>query len=334
MPLPISLIIDDGSPMNLMYWLRPDERHVHLFPNSFIRDFADTCDRHGATGKFTILPMPAALGRIDRGLNHVHKAHLDGYLDVLRKRILPRWDITIEFLTHDVALDVKTGKYLREFEDHWASRATAEEMTEYFALALRILKNVGLPANGVTSPWVAGIDNELRYAQAVACAQWRVHRRRFSWYFLHCLGRRQPRWPWVAWRSAKAGLTCVTVPANTDDMFWHTATAPSARHARRAALAGVDQMLSKDGRHGRVREIFDARVPILLLTHWQSLFSEGRCAGLWGLDKLLARIEKVFGQNLEWMTCSRLARMAVARGPAINRSGLLAGGHEGPTGER
>ena len=54
--------------------------------------------------------------------------------------------------------------------------------------------------------------------------------------------------------------------------------------------------------------------PVVLLTHWQSLFSNGRAAGLWGLERLFARIEKLLGGELEWMRCSDLARLSLKRG--------------------
>ncbi len=270
-------------------------------------------DRFGATGKFSIMPMPSGLGRLDEKLSYVPKRHLDGFLKIARERIAPRWDITIELLTHQQVYDIKTGRLRHEYEDGFVSRATVAEMTDYMSFGLRIMKTVGLPANGVTSPWATGRDNEKRYAEAIARSLHRVHRRKFAWYFLHCLTRGEPRWPWVAWRSRKEGLTCVTVPATTTDVFWATAMAGSAREARRIASDGVDELLSPDGRRGRVREVFEKGCPVVLLTHWQSQFSNGRQIGLWGLERLFARIEKIFGPDLQWMRCSELARLALKR---------------------
>lgn len=312
-PVPVSLIVDDGSPVNPAYWLHPGGGHSHLIPNSVVRDFGDLCERYAAAGKFSVLPMPSQLGRIDRGLSHVPRRHLEGFLKVCRERIAPRFDITPELLTHQAAVDISTGRFLHVYEDAWVSRATVAQMTDYLSLALRILQNVGLPANGVTSPWAAGIDNERRYAEAIARAQYRVHRRKFAWYFLHCLGSKRPRWPWLAWQDKKAGLKTVTVPANTDDALWATQDRTSARAARDEARRGIDRLLSRDGRKGRIRQLFDAGWPIVILTHWQSLFSNGRCAGLWGLGELLGRIDRTFGADVQWMRCSRLARMARGR---------------------
>ena len=312
MPIPISLIVDDGAPVNLMYFQVPSEKHEFLIPNSLLRGFADVCDAYSAAGKFTVMPMPSALGRVDRELNYVPKRLLDGFLKVVRERIVPRFDITVELLTHQMAIDPKSGRLLHVYEDAWASRASAGEIADYISLGLRILKNVGIGANGVTSPWMLGIDNEKAYAEGVARSQWRVFRRKFSWYFLHCLGRKQPRWPWLAWRDGRSGLKCVTVPANTADPFWRTQYPTSAGAARTEADAGINAMLSKDGRSGRIRELFDGGFPIVILTHWQSLFSNGRCAGLGGLERLFERIERTLGSSVRWTRCSKLARLAVS----------------------
>ena len=72
----------------------------------------------------------------------------------------------------------------------WTDPALAdlEAIADYIALGLEILRDVGLPASGVTSPWTAGDRNELDYARAIGDAQWRVHQRAVTWYFLHTVG--------------------------------------------------------------------------------------------------------------------------------------------------
>jgi hypothetical protein len=262
------------------------------------------------------MPMPTELGRIDRQLNYVPQEHLDGFLRIAREKIAPRFDITPEVLTHACAYDLKTGWTHHVFEDVWFQRASLEEMTEYIALALRILKNVGLPANGVTSPWSTGSTNEQTYAEAIARAQWRVHRRKFTWYFLHCFDPSGMRWPWITWQDEATGQKVVTVPSGTGDFFWPTQGQPNRRAARQAASRAADACLSRDGKSGAVRELFDRGVPIAILTHWQSLFSDGRAAGLMALERVLKRIAKTFGEQVQWTTCSQLARMSLARAEA------------------
>jgi len=316
MTIPISLLVDDGAPINMMFWHDTACDHPFLVPNSLVREFAGLCERFGVQGKFSVLPMPSGLGRIDGRLAHVPQRHLHTFLEIVRERIAPRFDISPEILTHFLAHRL-AGGYHHLHEDEWVARASVEEVTDYIALALRILASVGLPATGVTSPWSTGIQHEKQYAEAVGRAQWRVHRRRVTWYFLHVLGAGPGRAPWVSWRNPRTGQAVVSIPTTTDDAFWRTQRpyATTLRASRVAAAAGVDALLTADGKGGRIRELVNQSCPVLLLTHWQSLYSDGTCAGLWGLAKLLERLEKIFGAELAWTRCSRLAAQAARSCP-------------------
>ena len=308
MPIPISLLVDDGAPVNPMYFHDPPYPHQLLMPNALARDFADLCAQYGVRGKFSVLPMPCCLGAIDEKLNRVPQRHLTEFLKIVRERIAPRFDITPEILTHLAAYRL-TGGFQHLYEDEWVARATVEELTEYIALALEILRDVGLPANGVTSPWNTGKSNEAVYAQAIGAAQWRVHGRHRTWYFLHCLGDAEPRGPSLSCRNPETGQVVMSVPATTSDPFWDTQRpmANTKREARAAAKAGVDRLLNQSGKDGRIPDIIGQNCPVTILTHWQSLYSDGTGAGLWGLEQLLARLQKRYGSELAWMTCSELA---------------------------
>ncbi|HTL51204.1 MAG TPA: hypothetical protein VL860_01380 [Planctomycetota bacterium] len=310
--LPISLIIDDGSPINQAYYLQPQQRSEFLIPNRFTHQYADLCNAYDIRGKFTVMPAPSSLGRIDVGLNRVPLPHLKEFLAIVRRKIAPTHDITPEILTHQQALRLPEFTPSHLYEDEWVARASVKEMVPYFSLALQILKNVGLPANGFTSPWNTGITNEKRYAQAIGLAQWRVHRRAFTWYFLHVLSKVRGRWPSLTWKNKN--VTVVMVPANTTDYFWNTQKAVSRAASRRIAREGVDLYLSKDGKHGRLVELISQRVPLVFLTHWQSLFANGRHTGLAGLEQLFERIRTRLGDRVEWMTCSDIARLSMRRG--------------------
>ncbi|MBI5722751.1 MAG: hypothetical protein HZA50_02250 [Planctomycetes bacterium] len=316
MPLPIALIVDDGTPATVAYGVEPEGVRVELFPSSFTRAFGQMCQARGVKGKFTVMPVPARLGRIDQKVKGCPQAHLREFISLVKKLIAPNFDITPEFLTHGLVMNLAKGGYNRVYEDDWADRAGVKEMTDYFALAMRILDNVGLRSNGVTSPWMAGIKNERRYAEAVGRATWRVYQRRLAWYFLHILDKGRPRWPWVTWRSRAEGLTTVMVPTNTNDPFWAPQGATSARALKQALDNAVEKMLTADGKSGRIREIFDAKCPIVLLSHWQSLYSNGRCTGLAALEKIAERVERIFGDQVQWMKCSELAALSIRRNEA------------------
>lgn len=314
MPIQISLLVDDGAPINPMFFHDPPYDRPLLIPNSLARDFADVCDEYGVRGKFSVLPMPCGLGTIDHTLNRVPQRHLAGFLKIMRERIAPRFDITPEILTHLTAYRMEGG-FHHLYEDEWVARASVAEMTDYIELALQILRDVNLPASGVTSPWNTGKSNEADYAQAIGDAQWRVYQRPLTWYFLHVAATGPARHPSVTYRNPDTGQTVVSIPALTDDPFWQTQrpTSTTLRAGRAAAIAGVDTLLSADGKRGRIPDLLDQNCPVTLLTHWQSIFSDGTCAGLGGLERLLKRLHKQYGSDLLWTSCDELARQAAAR---------------------
>ncbi|MGD0227232.1 MAG: hypothetical protein ABSF71_33320 [Terriglobia bacterium] len=295
---PISLIIDDGSPVDPMFYLRPGYETPFLVPGEFTKRVAGTFERFDLRGKFTVIPMPSCLGRIDQSLKRVPTDHLTEFLKLVRERIAPRFDITPEFLTHLRAYDLKTGEYQHIFEDVWISRVPVEEMVEYFVLAFTILKNVGLNATGITSPWDAGIDVEGKYARALAEAQWKVFGRKLTWYFLHGTYWAEPRRCSVEYEDPGRGQVVVSVPANFADLFW-SMDLPTRNKQQQFIKENIDRVVSADGRTGRIRQLMDSGHPLTLLTHWQSLYTQGTGLGLEGLNALMERIQKVFGNSLE-----------------------------------
>ena len=295
--------------MDPLFYEIPGYETPYLVPPEFVARVADTFERLDLRGKITVIPMPSCLGRIDQSLKRVPQENLQAYLKIMRERIAPRFDITPEFLTHLKAYDLKKGDYQHIFEDAWMTRASLEEVTEYFTLAFQILQNVGLPATGITSPWDSGIDVEQKYAQALADAQWKVFQRKLTWYFLYSIGFEAPRKLSVEYKAPDRDQTVVSVPANAPDILWSQYHPVSER--RQFIQSNIDRMLSADGRSGRIRELIDSDHPVMLLTHWQSLYTQGTGLGLEGLSALVDRIRKVFGNNVEWVSCSERVRRFV-----------------------
>jgi hypothetical protein len=304
------LIVDDGSPVDPLFYEIPGYETPFLVPAAFTQRVAETFERFDLRGKLTIIPMPSCLGRIDKSLKRVPPDHLEGFLKVVRERIAPRFDITPEFLTHLRAYNLKTGDYQHIFEDVWMSRVPLEEVVEYFVLAFQILQNVGLNATGITSPWVSGIDVEKKYAQGLADAQWKVFGRKLTWYFLYGTSWDAPRQLSVEYEVPERGQVVVSVPANAPDIFWSMER--STRGERLQFINnGIDRLLSADGRTGRIRQLIESGHPVVLLTHWQSLYTQGTGLGLEGLSALAERIQKVLGNSIQWVSCSELARRSV-----------------------
>lgn len=308
--VPFSLIIDDGSPVDPLFYELPGYETPFLVPAEFTERVAGTLERFDIHGKLTIIPMPSCLGRIDKSLKRVPQEHLQAFLKIVRERIASRFDITPEFLTHLRAYNLKTGDYQHIYEDVWITHAPLEEIVDYFVLAFQILQNVGLNATGITSPWVAGIDVEKKYAQALAEAQWKVFRRRLTWYFLYATEWGAPRQLSIEYQAPERGQSVVSVPANFTDLFW-SMELPSRAERQKFISANIDRVLSPDGRSGRIRELVDSGYPVDLLTHWQSLYTQGTALGLEGLAVLAGRIRSVFGSSMEWISCSERARRFV-----------------------
>ncbi len=306
---PVSLIIDDGSPVDPLFYELPGYETPFLVPAEFTRRVADTFDKFDIRGKFTVIPMPSCLGRIDQSLKRVPWDHLQEFLKLVRERIAPRFDITPEFLTHLCAYNLKTGQYQRHlFEDAWISGATLDEITDYFTLAFQILQNVGLEATGITSPWVSGIDVEDKYAKALSLAQWNVFRRKLTWYFLHAASDTEEAISCeVTFKDPSTGQAVVSVPANAGDIFW-CMDLPDSGKRLQFIQEGIDRLVSPDGKAGRIRQLIDTGFPVVIVTHWQSLYTQGTALGLEGLSVLAERMKKVFGSGIEWVTCYELAR--------------------------
>ena len=308
--IPFSLIIDDAGPVDAMFYMHPGYETPLVVPLDFCNRVADTMERFDLRGKITILPMPSCLGRIDQSLKLVSKDHLEDFLKVVRERIAPRFDTTPEYLTHLNAYNLRTGDYQHIYEDAWISRAPIEEVVQYFTLAFSIHKNVGLNSTGITSPWVGGIDAEEKYTQALSEAQWQVFGRKLTWYFLYGGDWGPPLRCPVTYESPGRDRVVVSVPANFPDLFW---SMDLPRDQRQQFIRGnIDRAISADGRTGRVGQLIESGYPVTLLTHWQSLYTQGTELGLQGLQALMERIQKVFGKDLEWVTCSERARRYVA----------------------
>ena len=309
--IPFSLIIDDGSPVDPLFYELPGYETPFLVPAKFTQKVADTFDKYDIRGKFTVIPMPSCLGRIDKTLKRVPQDHLLDFLRIMREGVAPRFDITPEYLTHLSSYDLKTGDYKRHlYEDNWITQAPKEEIVEYFTLAFQILKNVGLDATGITSPWVSGIDVEKKYAESLADAQWNVFKRKLTWYFLHAVDdNEKPLKCAVTYKNDERGQKVVSVPSNAGDIFWSMDT--DVKDRQKMINEGIDRLVSPDGKTGRIHELINSGNPVVIVTHWQSLYTQGTELGLQGLAALAERIQKVFGSEFEWVKCSEIAKRYV-----------------------
>lgn len=336
MPVPITLLVDDPCPLVHVY--RYHLEHVHaeeprtrdgrplldVIPNEFLDAFCDVVEGYELRGKFSIVPAPAGRGDIVEGVNGDLDATLK-WLAIAKRRLGGAFDFCPEGITHDLAVDLATGTPLEKGESRWSQTQDRLSLTPYLVKALRYLKDAGIDATGITSPWIFGMDLESEYIAAIVDAQRAVNARERSWYFLHMLDKHPETRPWVAHR--EGGTALVSIASTVDDVFWRTIDSPRADRTFVRDLA--DEILTEDGRGGKVRGVLDAGGWPVLLTHWQSLFSNGLGTGLAVLEEVGRRVRACLLQEVHWASCSELMELTIEAGtrrptflPPLTSAGL------------
>jgi hypothetical protein len=115
-------------------------------------------------------------------------------------------------------------------------------------------------------------------------------------------------------QNSERSQVVVSVPANAGDIFW-CMDLPDKKDRPKFIRDGIDRLVSPDGKTGRIRQLIDTGFPVVIVTHWQSLYTQGTGVGLEGLSVLAERIQKVFGTSFEWVTCSEMAKRYAAANP-------------------
>lgn len=314
MKIPVSIIIDDPAPIISVYHEHVDVRVtkdgrpiIPTFPNDFLYKFCDIVHKHGLKGKFSVVPMPGNKGDIINGLDGVEKEQIDEWINTVKTRLVPSFSICPEMLTHHKAVDLNTGAALSMNERDWASTQDRTTLTPYISKALSILKDVGFSPLGVTSPWDFGIEVEDEYEAAISRAVYDTCGSGEAWYFLR--GRRNVTnaKPWLA--LSEEGRKLVAIPYTTKDAMWQTINCPdvSDEYVSRAA----DEIITADGRGGEAVWVLENGGYPILLTHWQSLMSNGLCTGLRILDEIARRINMHYSDKVEWMSFEEIMRIVV-----------------------
>jgi len=138
--VPIGLLIDDSTCLvnlnrfaipqfdtawegrNAAYQRNWREWPVEI-PDAFVRTFGEWCAEHGVKGKYSVVPYPACVGRVDRGLPGWTQQELRDSLALVRTLMAPNWDIHPEMITHTRVIDLKTGHPYPEvsprFMENW-----------------------------------------------------------------------------------------------------------------------------------------------------------------------------------------------------------------------
>ena len=327
--VPVSFIIDDSTCLvNMGHYCMPqfatawpkrkDYRQPwktwpREIPDTFVRSFGEWCSEHGVKGKYSVVPYPACVGWLDRELPGWSRRELQESLKLVRELLMPGWDIHPEMITHTRVIDLRTGRPFEEITaatmENWYPREkkSVDELAAYLAYALRILKNCGLPCEGITTP--GGFGNMVKPELGLAVHQSvrEVFGAEIPHYFKYVVGGSEsthPKPEHVKGLNGPDPHVVMNVPAATGDWFggWTGDRDPEP-----------DRYANRDATSGRMVELIEKDQPAIMLCHWPGLYSHGTERGFRSFQRVVTSLEGRFKNRMHWMKVSELARYGAAR---------------------
>jgi hypothetical protein len=327
--VPLSFIIDDSTCLvNMGHFCTPQFHACYPdraeyqkdwrawpreIPDAFVREFGEWCAEHGVRGKYSVVPNPACVGWLDRELPGWSRAELLGSLKLVRESMLPNWDIHPEMITHTRVIDLKSGRPIEEISpatmenSYPRERKSVDELAEYLAYSLRILRNCELPCEGVTTP--GGFGNLLKSELSLAVQQAvrDVFDAEIPHYFKYVIGgdeSTEPKLEHVSGVGTDDLRLTVNVPAGTGDWFggWQ-GDVPSQ----------PDLYGNEDATSGRMVQLIERGQPALMLCHWPGIYSSGSKEGFHSFQRVVVALNRRFGARTQWMKLSEIARYWAAK---------------------
>ena len=325
--VPVSLIIDDSTCLvNMAHYGIPQFAKVfpaqykqdwrklpREIPDSFVREFGEWCHENGIKGKYSIVPYPACTGWVNRFIPGWTKKELEDSLNLIREVIVPDWDIHPEMVSHTRVINIKNGKpfpyptpeYMENWE--WSQTKSADELAAYQAYALTILKEAGLPCEGLTTPGGYGGRNQNNLALGTLDAVRDVYGAEIPHYFRDLFTEKgKSVAPQVLYPSDLNGSDpkcVVSILGCTDDWFggWDGLVPGDA-----------DNFITEDLLSGRMTDVIDSGEPAIIVCHWPGIYFNGDRVGFNILKQVKKRLDRKY-DHLNWMKLSEIARYWAAK---------------------
>ena len=326
--VPVSFIIDDSTCLvNLAHFAMPQFSETwpqrvdyqkpwitwpREIPDSFVKRFGEWCAERGVRGKYSIVPQPACVGWVDRELPGWSHRQLEDSVQLVRELMLPNWDIHPEMATHTRVIDTRTG---RPFPDRgpqwmenwqWTDGKSVDELASYLTYSLEILKNAGLPCDGITTPggFAGKVVPEL--AQATLQSVRHVFGSEIPHYFKFLYTDDRSVVPQVEYARGLDGndAECVvSIIGCTGDWFggWD-GTEPG----------DPNQFIAADLKTGRMVDVIEKQEPAIMVCHWPGMYYNGTEHGFKVFRTVVDRLHQRF-DNLHWMKLSEIARYWAAK---------------------
>ena len=226
----------------------PDGEEVADDRSSFMKKFCNIVTENGVKGKFSIVPAPAALGDVANGIEGFPKETTDEWINMAKETLSVNFSFGPEMLTHAHVIDIETREDLGEYEHRWSQKQNKEVLIPYISKAFSLLKEAGINATGVTSPWDFGEQILEDYEEAVSVSMKNVYGRNECWYFLHMHFDTPNAKPWLAVN--KEGRKLVSVPGTINDFFWPTIDNTDTSDEYINSIA--DKYITEDGKSGKI----------------------------------------------------------------------------------
>jgi len=328
--VPVGLIVDDSTCLvNLNKFAVPQFDHVYggqrkeyqrdwkswpdEIPDAFVRKFGEWCAEHGVKGKYSIVPYPACVGRLDRQIPGWSQKELQQSIELVKTLMMPNWDIHPEMVTHTRIIDLKTGHPYEEFTPKfmenwdWTTGRSADEIAAYMEYALTILKHIGLPCEGVTTPGGFGNRARPQLAQASFESVRSVFKTEVPHYFrdLHDKGD-----------ASVAPIVQNARDLDSDDPKCVVSiigcTGDWTGGWDNVEPVGTDAFITADLKSGRMVDVITRGEPAMIVCHWTGIHWNGEEKGFKVFQEVVKRLHARF-DNLLWMKLSTLARYWAAK---------------------
>jgi hypothetical protein len=189
----------------------------------------------------------------------------------------------------------------------WTTGRSADELADYLAYALTILKNVGLPCEGVTTPGGFGSQARPQLALATLESVRSVFGAEVPHYFrdLHDQGDETvaPRVEYARGLEGQDPRCVVSIVGCTGDWTGGWDNTPPE---------GADRFIAADLKTGRMVDVIQRGEPALMVCHWTGIYWNGQELGFAVFREVVKRLKARF-DNLIWMKLSEVARYWAAK---------------------
>jgi hypothetical protein len=216
-------------------------------------------------------------------------------------------------VTHTRIIDLRTGhpypeislRYMENWD--WTTGRSADEIGSYMAYALRILKEAGLPCEGITTPGGFGNRALPELAQATLQSVREVYGGEVPHYFRHLYDEGTesvaPRVEYASGLDTADPKCVVSIIGCTGDWTgsWDCSTPE-----------GADKFLTADLRGGRLHEVIARGEPAFMVCHWTGIYWNGHELGFKVFQEVVRRL-KAYPVPVIWMKLSEAARYWAAR---------------------